>query len=93
MKILRDFEEIKTLSNHQFKTFLMTMIEEKLLSIDHKKLSIQEFLQHNNVVNIQSTKFIFPAGTRLIDIKMNCLNKFRKDYLNGPLKCEDKDSQ
>ena len=52
MKILRDFEEIKTLSNHQFKTFLMTMIEEKLLSIDHKKLSIQEFLQHNNDVNI-----------------------------------------
>ena len=102
-----DFEQIKSLSNYQLKAFLKKIIGEKALSylnkiksnrskvlhIEHKKLDIQEYLQPMNVVNIQSTTFLFLARTRMIDLKMNFRNKFRIDDLNCPLKCDEKDSQ
>ena len=107
LQIMIDFEQIKILSNFQFKSFLKKIIAEKALShlndikskhskvlhIEHKRLKIQEYLQPKNVVNIQSTKFLLQARTRMIDLKMNFRNRFRKDDLKCPLKCEENDSQ
>ena len=107
LDIMIDFEQIKSLSNYQLKAFLKKIIGEKALSylnkiksnhskvlhIEHKKLDIQEYLQPMNVVNIQSTKFLFLARTGMIDLKVNFRNKFRNYDLNFPLKCDEKDSQ
>ena len=101
------FNEIKSLSKQKFKTFVKKIIEEKSISylnvlklkhtkvmhIEHTGLCLQEYLQPKNVQNIQLSKFLFQARTRMLDCRANFGQKYKNDDMNCPLKCETKDTQ
>ena len=50
----------------------------KVENIKHNELRMQEYLQHQNIENIQTAKFIFEARTRMLDVKTNFKNKYQK---------------
>ena len=107
LEIMLEFEEIKTLTNFQFKSFLKKIIEEKaliylnnvkskhsqVLHIEHKELRIQEYLEPKNITSINLAKFLFQARARMLDLKMNFRRKYKSEELSCPLECNELDTQ
>ena len=101
------FEDIQNASSYQFQNFISQVIEEKALeylntlklshskveNIKHNELKIQEYLQPQNIENIQTAKFLFEARTRMVDVKTNFKNKYPKNELKCPFKCDADDTQ
>ena len=100
-------EEIKTLKKEKFAEIVKQAVEEralqflnsvklkhtKVLHIVHKNLCMQEYLKPNKVQNINLSKFIFHARTRMLDCKTNFSNGHKNEEMNYSLKCQDQDTQ
>ena len=54
---------------------------------------MQEYLKPQNVQNINLSKSIFHARTRMLDCKTNFSNGYKNEEKNCPLKCQNKDTQ
>jgi hypothetical protein len=107
LEIMVDLDDIKTQSQHQFNTFLKRTVEEetlnylnklksthtKVLHIRHNRLELQKYLQPEFVQSIQLSKFTFQARTRMLDLRMNYKQMYKKEDLRCPLKCIQLDSQ
>ena len=107
LEIMLEFDEIKTLTNFQFKSFLKKTIEEKALSflnnvkakhskvlhIEHRHLRIQEYLEPKNITSSHLAKFLFQARTRMLDLKMNFKRMYKSEELSCPLECKELDTQ
>ena len=107
LEIGLSFEDIQNASSYQFQNFISQVIEEKALeylnklklshskveNIKHNELKIQEYLQPQNIENIQTAKFLFEARTRMVDVKTNFKNKYPKNELKCPFKCDADDTQ
>ena len=65
----------------------------KVLHIVHRSLNLQEYLKPNNIQNIQLSKFLFLARTRMVECRTNFSNQYKTDDLKCPLKCSDQDTQ
>ena len=100
-------ETISTLSTARFKKFLDVQIKarvleylnevkakhSKVMHIKHDELKIQKYLLSENQVNVQQSKFIFHARSRMLNVRTNFKNKYPKDRRNCPLGCKMEDSQ
>ena len=51
----------------------------KVENIKHNELKVQEYLQPQNIENIQTAKFLFEARTRMFDVKIDFKNKYSKN--------------
>ena len=77
------------LSKQQFKSFVQKNVEEKALKylndikrshskvshIQHTRLEAQAYLAPENVIDIQLSKFIFQARSRMLDLIANFKQK------------------
>ena len=107
LEIFLDFDDIKSLPEQSFKKFVNEQVEEKAFQyleqlkakhskvdhIKHNGFNMQEYFLPENVYSIQMTKFIFQAKTRMIDVKCNFKNKFKKEDRKCPFGCDLEDSQ
>ena len=107
LEIFLDFDDIKSLPEQSFKKFVNEQVEKKALQylqqlkgkhskvdhIKHNGFNMQEYFLPENVYSIQMTKFIFQAKTRMIDVKCNFKNKFKKEDRKCPFGCDLEDSQ
>ena len=105
LEIDLELEEIKEIKEETLRKFVKKQIQEKCLiylnkqkekhtkvmHVVHTELKMQEFLHPNSVQNIQLSKFLFSARSRMLDFRIN----FRKKYsdLKCPLGCDELDSQ
>ena len=99
--------EIETLKKDKFAEIVKQAVEEralqflssvklkhaKVLQFVHIKLCMQEYLKPNKVQNINLSKFIFHARTRMLDCKTNFSNGHKNEEINCPLKCQEQDTQ
>ena len=107
LDIFLSYEDIKELSSTQFKSFLDRIIEDKalehlnntklkhskVLHIIHDSLSLQPYLSPKYAWDIQLSKFLFQARTRMLDLRTNFKMKHIKTGLECELGCGEDESQ
>ena len=62
-----------------------------VMHIKHEQLELQSYFMPQNRINVQLTKFIFHAKTRMLNVRHNFKNMFRD--LSCPLGCGGDDTQ
>ena len=97
LNISLSYANIKELSTYQFKNYVDKQTEEKalkhlnfiklkyskVLHIKHETLTLQDYFYPENIWNIQMSKFIFNARSRMLDLRSN----FKQKYLKAGSKC------
>ena len=105
LDIYVDLEVMASLSTDCCKKFIYEKIEErvlcylneiklqhtKVMHIKHEQLELQSYFMPQNQINVQLTKFIFHAKTRMLKVRHNYKNMFRD--LSCPLGCGGDDTQ
>ena len=95
-------EEIEKLSKDQFRKVVQERIElkaleylnclkakhSKVLHIQHHSLQLQSYFFPENIINVQLSKFLFQARTRMMDLRGNFKQKYRKNDLDCELVCK-----
>ena len=105
LDIYLDLEVMASLSTDCCKKFIYEKIEKrvlcylneiklqhtKVMHIKHEQLELQSYFMPQNQINVQLTKFIFHAKTRMLKVRHNFKNMFRD--LSCPLGCGGDDTQ
>ena len=68
----------------------LKLIYSKVENIKHNDLKIREYLQPQKIDNIQTSKFLFEARTKMVDVRRNYKNKYPKNETKCPFKCDAK---
>ena len=100
-------EDIASLSTGRFKKFVYKKIEErvinylneiksthsKVIHIKHESLKLQNYFHPRNQINVQLSKFIFHAKSRMLQVRHNFKKKFEMKGKKCPLECGSEDTQ
>ena len=65
----------------------------KVLHIQHHSLQLQPYFSPENVINVQLSKFLFQARSRMLDLRGNFKQKYRKYDWNCELGCNKEETQ
>ena len=107
LDIYIDLEDIASLSTECYKKFLYKKIEERVLKylngiksthskvmhIKHETLKLQNYFLPSNQQNVQLSKFIFHAKTRMLKVRHNFKNNYTNKSKKCPLGCGSEDTQ
>ena len=100
-------EDIEKLSKDQFRKVVQDRIDvkaleylnclkakhRKVLHIQHHSLQLQPYFSPENVSNVQLSKFLFQARSRMLDLRGNFKQKYRKNDWNCELGCKKEETQ
>ena len=100
-------EDIKKLSKDQFRKIVQDRIDvkaleylnclkakhSKVLHIQHQSLQLQQYFSPENVSNVQLSKFLFQARSRMLNLRGNFKQKYKKNDWNCELGCQIEESQ
>jgi hypothetical protein len=100
-------EDIEKLSKDQFRKVLQDRIDvkaleylnclkakhSKVLHIQHHSLQLQPYFSPENVGDVQLSKFLFQARSRMLDLRGNFKQKYRKNDWNCELGCMKEETQ
>ena len=107
LSIYLDLDEIASLSTGCFRSFVYKKIEVRVLNylneiklthskvrnIQYKSLKLQNYFLPRNQINIQLSKFIFHAKTRMLKFRYNFKKKYENKDKKCPLDCGSEDTQ
>ena len=98
LDIALDMETISTLSIECYKKFLVKKIDDRVLNYlneiksKHSKV-MQKYLLPGNQIDVQLSKFIFHAKTRMLKVRHNFKNNYVHKSKECPLGCGSEDTQ
>ena len=107
LDIALDIETISTLSIGCYRKFLFKKIEDrvlhylnemkskhsKVMHLKHEILKLQNYLLPANQKDVQLSKFIFHAKTRMLKVRHNFKNNYVHKSKECPLGCGSEDTQ
>ena len=107
LDIALDLETISILSIESYRKFLFKKLEDrvlnylngikskhsKVMNIKHDTLKLQNYLLPDNQKDVQLSKFIFHAKTRMLKVRHNFKNNYINKSKECPLGCGSEDTQ